>query len=282
MPRRRSCQPLPCTLRALCAVGRAGRVDRETASGSCSVVVYAAARVSWASCAVLESVVEDRAAGEAVFSEGRSGGRRSCAAGSGRAESDENGAVGRGLDVALTCWVDVERGAQVVRHDDERSCGQVAHDGGGREQVRGRIDAHLEAFDSHRGRVCQWADAIAGEGPRRTRRVCHHVSVKALRESSLSSDRSWETFDQMIAASEAFYQSLGIPYRVVAIVSGALNLAASQKYDLEAWFPFQGGYKELVSCSNCTDYRMSPHSDPRGPFLTSRAQRAGGSRSAAA
>ncbi len=69
--------------------------------------------------------------------------------------------------------------------------------------------------------------------------------------------KSWETLDDMVANSEAFYQSLKIPYRVVAIVSGALNLAAAQKYDLEAWFPFQGGYKELVSCSNCTDYRQS-------------------------
>ncbi|EIN14479.1 seryl-tRNA synthetase [Punctularia strigosozonata HHB-11173 SS5] len=68
-------------------------------------------------------------------------------------------------------------------------------------------------------------------------------------------EKSWEMFDTMIANSEAFYQSLGIPYRVVAIVSGALNLAASQKFDLEAWFPFQGAYKELVSCSNCTDYQ---------------------------
>lgn len=59
----------------------------------------------------------------------------------------------------------------------------------------------------------------------------------------------------MVATSEEFYQSLGIPYRLVAIVSGALNLAASQKYDLEAWFPYQGAYKELVSTSNCTDYR---------------------------
>jgi seryl-tRNA synthetase len=62
-------------------------------------------------------------------------------------------------------------------------------------------------------------------------------------------------FDDMIAVSEEFYQSLGVPYRVVAIVSGALNNAAAKKYDLEAWFPFQGEYKELVSCSNCTDYQ---------------------------
>ncbi|KAF8428567.1 hypothetical protein EV426DRAFT_584840 [Tirmania nivea] len=68
-------------------------------------------------------------------------------------------------------------------------------------------------------------------------------------------EKSWEAFDEMIATSEAFYQSLDIPYRITAIVSGALNNAASKKYDLEAWFPFQGEYKELVSCSNCTDYQ---------------------------
>ncbi|KAI6714291.1 hypothetical protein JHW43_003238 [Diplocarpon mali] len=68
-------------------------------------------------------------------------------------------------------------------------------------------------------------------------------------------EKSWEMFDDMIAFSEEFYKSLGVPYRVVAIVSGALNNAAAKKYDLEAWFPFQGEYKELVSCSNCTDYQ---------------------------
>lgn len=56
-------------------------------------------------------------------------------------------------------------------------------------------------------------------------------------------------FEHMISNSEAFYQSLGIPYRVVAIVSGALNNAAAKKLDLEAWFPHQGEFKELVSCS---------------------------------
>lgn len=59
----------------------------------------------------------------------------------------------------------------------------------------------------------------------------------------------------MLATSEEFYQSLKLPYQVVSIVSGALNNAASKKCDLEAWFPYQGEYKELVSVSNCTDYR---------------------------
>lgn len=68
-------------------------------------------------------------------------------------------------------------------------------------------------------------------------------------------DQSWDEFEKMIGYAEEFYKSLKIPYRVVAIVSGELNNAAAKKYDLEAWFPFQAEYKELVSCSNCTDYQ---------------------------
>ena len=68
-------------------------------------------------------------------------------------------------------------------------------------------------------------------------------------------DDSWQAFDEMLATAEEFYQSLGLSYQIVEIVSGALNNAAAKKYDLEAWFPFQGEYKELVSCSNCTDYQ---------------------------
>ncbi|RMZ83645.1 hypothetical protein DV738_g867, partial [Chaetothyriales sp. CBS 135597] len=66
---------------------------------------------------------------------------------------------------------------------------------------------------------------------------------------------SWEALESMRTTAEEFYQSLKLPYRVVVIVSGALNNAAAKKYDLEAWFPYQGEYKELVSCSNCTDYQ---------------------------
>jgi len=66
---------------------------------------------------------------------------------------------------------------------------------------------------------------------------------------------SWTELDSMLSTAEEFYQSLKLPYHVVAIVSGALNNAAAKKYDLEAWFPFQAEYKELVSASNCTDYQ---------------------------
>jgi seryl-tRNA synthetase len=67
--------------------------------------------------------------------------------------------------------------------------------------------------------------------------------------------KSWESFNEMIDISEKFYQSLGIPYRVVSIVSGALNNAAAMKNDLEAWFPGSAAFRELVSVSNCTDYQ---------------------------
>lgn len=67
--------------------------------------------------------------------------------------------------------------------------------------------------------------------------------------------KSWEYFDEMIGNAEDFYQSLELPYRVVNIVSGALNNAAAMKYDLEAYFPGSQAYRELVSVSNCTDYQ---------------------------
>jgi seryl-tRNA synthetase len=59
----------------------------------------------------------------------------------------------------------------------------------------------------------------------------------------------------MIKTAEEFYQSLGFPYHVISIVSGALNNAAIKKLDLECWFPGYNNYRELVSCSNCTDYQ---------------------------
>ncbi|CBF77842.1 hypothetical protein AN8867.2 [Aspergillus nidulans FGSC A4] len=84
---------------------------------------------------------------------------------------------------------------------------------------------------------------------------------------------SWKAFDEMISTSEEFYKSLGLPYQVVSIVSGALNNAAAKKYDLEAWFPFQQEYKELVSCSNCTDYQARALGIRYGPKKTTDAKK---------
>eukprot|EP00924_Labyrinthula_sp_SR-Ha-C_P009984 snap_masked-scaffold_21-processed-gene-5.78-mRNA-1 protein AED:0.01 eAED:0.01 QI:0/-1/0/1/-1/1/1/0/445 len=68
-------------------------------------------------------------------------------------------------------------------------------------------------------------------------------------------EKSWEMHEEMRKVSEEFLQSLGLGYRVVNIVSGELNNAASKKYDIEAYFPGYDDFKELVSCSNCLDYQ---------------------------
>ncbi|XP_071960629.1 serine--tRNA ligase, cytoplasmic-like isoform X2 [Antedon mediterranea] len=86
-------------------------------------------------------------------------------------------------------------------------------------------------------------------------RVHQFEKVEQFCITSPHDNKSWEMFDMMIANAEEFCQSLGLPYRVVNIVSGALNNAASKKLDVEAWFPGGGAFRELVSCSNCTDYQ---------------------------
>ncbi len=68
-------------------------------------------------------------------------------------------------------------------------------------------------------------------------------------------DKSEDLHQQMTNISSEFLASLGLPHRVVNIVSGELNNAASKKYDIEGWFPGSGQFRELVSSSNCTDYQ---------------------------
>jgi seryl-tRNA synthetase len=50
-------------------------------------------------------------------------------------------------------------------------------------------------------------------------------------------------------------QDLGLPYRVLAIAVDDLGASAAKKYDVEAWLPGQGRYRELTSCSNTTDFQ---------------------------
>jgi seryl-tRNA synthetase len=68
-------------------------------------------------------------------------------------------------------------------------------------------------------------------------------------------EQSWEEHEKLIAYAEEFVQMLKIPYRVVNVCTGDLGTVAAKKYDLEAWLPGQGKYREIVSCSNCTSYQ---------------------------
>ncbi|CAB3406122.1 unnamed protein product [Caenorhabditis bovis] len=72
---------------------------------------------------------------------------------------------------------------------------------------------------------------------------------------SPNDNESWKLFEEMIGNAKEYYEELEIPYQIVNIVSGELNNAASKKFDLEAWFPGSGAFRELVSCSNCLDYQ---------------------------
>jgi len=68
-------------------------------------------------------------------------------------------------------------------------------------------------------------------------------------------DRSWEEHDYLLSQEEALVQALDLPYRVVNVCTGDLGDPAAKKYDIEAWFPGQGAYREITSCSNTTDYQ---------------------------
>ncbi|CAD6210036.1 unnamed protein product [Miscanthus lutarioriparius] len=86
-------------------------------------------------------------------------------------------------------------------------------------------------------------------------RVHQFEKIEQFCITSPNDNDSWEMHEEMLKNSEDFYKEIGLPYQVVSIVSGALNDAAAKKYDLEAWFPASKTFRELVSCSNCTDFQ---------------------------
>jgi seryl-tRNA synthetase len=68
-------------------------------------------------------------------------------------------------------------------------------------------------------------------------------------------ETSWDVHEQMVSIQEDLVAALELPYRVVNVAVGDLGGSAAKKYDLEVWLPGQARYRELTSCSNCTDYQ---------------------------
>lgn len=66
---------------------------------------------------------------------------------------------------------------------------------------------------------------------------------------------SWKFHEELLKNAEEIFQALEIPYRVVNVCSGELGAVASKKYDIEAWMPAQGRFREVVSASNALDYQ---------------------------
>lgn len=110
----------------------------------------------------------------------------------------------------------------------------------------------------------------AGKDTRGIFRV--HQFDKVEMFSFCAPEKSAEEHDFMRSIEEEILQDLGLPYRAVNIAAGDLGAPAAKKYDLEAWIPTQERYREVTSCSNCTDYqarrlRVRAKGDKGAPYL---------------
>ncbi|GAA4502809.1 serine--tRNA ligase [Pseudaeromonas paramecii] len=68
-------------------------------------------------------------------------------------------------------------------------------------------------------------------------------------------EQSWEALEEMVGHAEKVLQLLELPYRVMALCTGDMGFSAAKTYDLEVWLPAQNTYREISSCSNCTDFQ---------------------------
>lgn len=68
-------------------------------------------------------------------------------------------------------------------------------------------------------------------------------------------EKSSEMHEMILQTEEEIWQALNIPYHVINIAAGDLGAPAAKKYDIEYWSPVDERYRELTSCSNCTDYQ---------------------------
>jgi seryl-tRNA synthetase len=87
-----------------------------------------------------------------------------------------------------------------------------------------------------------------------------------------AAESSMDELEGMVGDAEEVLKRLGLPYRVVVLSTGDMGFAAAKTYDVEVWLPGQQAYREISSCSNCTDfqarraglrYRPEPGAKPR-------------------
>ena len=68
-------------------------------------------------------------------------------------------------------------------------------------------------------------------------------------------ETSWNELETMVEAAEDVLKTLELPYRVVQLCTGDMSFTSAKTYDIEVWMPAQDKYREISSCSNCTDYQ---------------------------
>ncbi|MGX4645364.1 MULTISPECIES: serine--tRNA ligase [Holzapfeliella] len=68
-------------------------------------------------------------------------------------------------------------------------------------------------------------------------------------------EESWNELEKLTKDAESLLQKLELPYHVVALSTGDASFTSAKTYDLEVWMPAQNTYREISSCSNCTDFQ---------------------------
>ena len=83
------------------------------------------------------------------------------------------------------------------------------------------------------------------------------ADVVPINDNHATPETSWELHEELLQNCVDLWDSLGLHYEVVNICTGDMGTVAARKYDLEAWLPGAKAFKEIVSCSNCTDYQAN-------------------------
>ncbi|MBS0437950.1 MAG: serine--tRNA ligase [Proteobacteria bacterium] len=98
--------------------------------------------------------------------------------------------------------------------------------------------------------------AEAGAAGRDTRgMIRQHQFEKVELVTIAKPSESWAEHERMTRCAETVLEKLGLPYRRVLLCTGDMGFAAAKTYDLEVWLPSQNTYREISSCSNCTDFQ---------------------------
>ena len=98
--------------------------------------------------------------------------------------------------------------------------------------------------------------AEAGSAGRDTRGLIRqHQFNKVELIKFVKPENSWEELESMVDAAEDVLRILELPYHVVQLCTGDMSFTSAKTYDIEVWFPAQNRYREISSCSNCTDYQ---------------------------
>jgi seryl-tRNA synthetase len=113
------------------------------------------------------------------------------------------------------------------------------------DELPKRLTAHTPCFRSEAGSYGQDTRGM----------IRQHQFEKVELVHLVAPADSWDALEELTGNAEKILQRLALPYRVVTLCSGDVGFASSKTYDLEVWLPGQKKFREISSCSNCTDFQ---------------------------